>query len=201
MRETIAAEAAAATLGRGARREPCLPLRGRGRDGQRRLHAAARRALDRRRRPAAARAAAPAGRAGRTTTSRSTGRSSTALEAGDGERAAQLMRAHVESAVRHWSPRGDGIAATGAAGARASAPGAVRAQSTASATVRTVCACSSPSASSIFCFSSPEAKSSSVMSAPPISSPLTKTCGIVGHSLSARQLLPDARVRAARRRR
>ena len=30
-----------------------------------------------------------------------------ALEAGDGERAASLMRAHVESAVRHWSPRGD----------------------------------------------------------------------------------------------
>jgi len=28
-----------------------------------------------------------------------------ALEAGDGERAAALMRAHVESAVRHWSPR------------------------------------------------------------------------------------------------
>ena len=29
-----------------------------------------------------------------------------ALEAGDGELAASLMRAHVESAVRHWSPRG-----------------------------------------------------------------------------------------------
>jgi DNA-binding GntR family transcriptional regulator len=31
-----------------------------------------------------------------------------ALAAGDGERASQLMRAHVEDAVRHWSPRGDG---------------------------------------------------------------------------------------------
>ena len=30
-----------------------------------------------------------------------------AIEAGDGDRAAQLMRAHVQSAVRHWSPRGD----------------------------------------------------------------------------------------------
>jgi len=30
-----------------------------------------------------------------------------ALEAGDGERAARLMSAHVESAVRHWSPRTD----------------------------------------------------------------------------------------------
>lgn len=30
-----------------------------------------------------------------------------AFEAGDGERAAQLMRAHVESAFRHWSPRAD----------------------------------------------------------------------------------------------
>jgi DNA-binding GntR family transcriptional regulator len=30
-----------------------------------------------------------------------------ALESGDGERAAQLMGAHVESAVRHWSPRAD----------------------------------------------------------------------------------------------
>jgi DNA-binding GntR family transcriptional regulator len=28
-----------------------------------------------------------------------------ALESGDGERAARLMGAHVESAVRHWSPR------------------------------------------------------------------------------------------------
>jgi monothiol glutaredoxin len=31
-----------------------------------------------------------------------------ALEAGDGERAARLMSAHVESAVRHWSPRAEG---------------------------------------------------------------------------------------------
>jgi len=31
----------------------------------------------------------------------------TALEAGDGARAASLMRAHVESAVRHWSPRAE----------------------------------------------------------------------------------------------
>jgi DNA-binding GntR family transcriptional regulator len=31
-----------------------------------------------------------------------------AIEAGDGERAARLMRAHVESAFRHWSPRADG---------------------------------------------------------------------------------------------
>jgi DNA-binding GntR family transcriptional regulator len=31
-----------------------------------------------------------------------------ALAAGDGERAAALMGAHVESAVRHWSPRQDG---------------------------------------------------------------------------------------------
>ena len=31
-----------------------------------------------------------------------------ALEAGDGERAARLMSEHVESAVRHWSPRGEG---------------------------------------------------------------------------------------------
>ncbi len=30
-----------------------------------------------------------------------------AIEAGNGKRAATLMRAHVESAVRHWSPRGD----------------------------------------------------------------------------------------------
>jgi DNA-binding GntR family transcriptional regulator len=30
-----------------------------------------------------------------------------ALEAGDGETAARLMGAHVESAVRHWSPRAD----------------------------------------------------------------------------------------------
>jgi len=30
-----------------------------------------------------------------------------ALEAGDGERAARLMSEHVESAVRHWSPRTD----------------------------------------------------------------------------------------------
>ena len=30
-----------------------------------------------------------------------------ALEAGDGERAARLMSEHVESAVRHWSPRAD----------------------------------------------------------------------------------------------
>ncbi len=30
-----------------------------------------------------------------------------ALEAGDGDRAASLMRAHVESAVRHWSPRSE----------------------------------------------------------------------------------------------
>ena len=28
-----------------------------------------------------------------------------AFEAGDGERAAELMRDHVESAFRHWSPR------------------------------------------------------------------------------------------------
>ena len=31
-----------------------------------------------------------------------------ALEAGDSERAAELMRAHVGSAVRHWAPRADG---------------------------------------------------------------------------------------------
>ncbi len=31
-----------------------------------------------------------------------------ALEARDGEGAARLMRAHVESAVRHWSPRAEG---------------------------------------------------------------------------------------------
>jgi DNA-binding GntR family transcriptional regulator len=31
-----------------------------------------------------------------------------ALEAGDGERAAQLMAGHVGDAVRHWSPRNDG---------------------------------------------------------------------------------------------
>jgi DNA-binding GntR family transcriptional regulator len=31
-----------------------------------------------------------------------------ALESGDGERAAKLMGAHVESAVRHWSPRAEG---------------------------------------------------------------------------------------------
>ena len=30
-----------------------------------------------------------------------------AFEAGDGERAAALMRDHVESAFRHWSPRPD----------------------------------------------------------------------------------------------
>ena len=30
-----------------------------------------------------------------------------AFEAGDGERAAELMRDHVESAFRHWSPRPD----------------------------------------------------------------------------------------------
>lgn len=30
-----------------------------------------------------------------------------ALEAGDGDRAASLMSAHVESAVRHWSPRSE----------------------------------------------------------------------------------------------
>jgi len=30
-----------------------------------------------------------------------------ALEAGDGERSARLMGAHVESAVRHWAPRGE----------------------------------------------------------------------------------------------
>ncbi len=31
-----------------------------------------------------------------------------ALEAKDGTQAARLMRAHVESAVRHWSPRASG---------------------------------------------------------------------------------------------
>jgi DNA-binding GntR family transcriptional regulator len=31
-----------------------------------------------------------------------------AIETGDGDRAAELMRAHVESAFRHWSPRADG---------------------------------------------------------------------------------------------
>jgi DNA-binding GntR family transcriptional regulator len=31
-----------------------------------------------------------------------------ALESSDGERAAKLMGAHVESAVRHWSPRAEG---------------------------------------------------------------------------------------------
>jgi DNA-binding GntR family transcriptional regulator len=31
-----------------------------------------------------------------------------AIEAGDGDRAAELMRAHVESAFRHWSPRTNG---------------------------------------------------------------------------------------------
>ena len=30
-----------------------------------------------------------------------------AIEAGDGDRAAELMRAHVESAFRHWSPHAD----------------------------------------------------------------------------------------------
>jgi len=30
-----------------------------------------------------------------------------AIEAGDGDRATSLMRAHVESAFRHWSPRAD----------------------------------------------------------------------------------------------
>jgi DNA-binding GntR family transcriptional regulator len=30
-----------------------------------------------------------------------------AIEAGDGDRAAELMRAHVESAFRHWSPRAE----------------------------------------------------------------------------------------------
>ena len=64
-----------------------------------------------------------------------------ALEAGDGDARGRAMRAHVESAVRHWSPRADGEAD----------------QSSASATVRTVCVCSPPSASSIFAFSSPEA--------------------------------------------
>jgi DNA-binding GntR family transcriptional regulator len=31
-----------------------------------------------------------------------------AIEAGDGDRASRLMRAHVESAFRHWSPRSSG---------------------------------------------------------------------------------------------
>ena len=96
-----------------------------------------------------------------------------ALEDGDSERAARLMSAHVESAVRHWSPRdlvGPVERRVSRARARPCAP-----------TARW----SAPSASSIFALSSPEAKSSSVISAPPINSPLTNTCGIVGHSLSA----------------
>src|SRR5439155_11474471 len=50
----------------------------------------------------------------------------------------------------------------------------------ASGTVVTVCSRSAPSASSSLRRSSPLACSSSVMSAPPINSPLTKTWGIVG---------------------
>ena len=78
-----------------------------------------------------------------------------------------------------------------ATGRRAPAPESLPQAGSASAIVRAVCSRSSPSASSSFACRSPEASISSVMSAPPISSPLTNTCRDRRPLAQGRQLLPD----------
>ena len=76
----------------------------------------------------------------------------------------------------------------------AAQPRVTAGHSAAITTTDVTCSRSGPSVSSSLRASSPEAPSSSVMSAPPISSPFTNTCGIVGQPESPDELLTDPRI-------